>query len=458
MNNTTRLQNSGAPGPGEETQRVFSISFRSPGLWALIALMTVIAVVAQLIGPIRIPLGVASIDLLPMIWAILIALLVSGQRFKPLPVDLQHTANVIVSVAVLLLCARLSLTLGPNIPAIIQAGPALLLQELGNLFGTILLALPLAVLLRMGPATVGATFSIDREASFAMVTERFGPNSPQYRGVLSMYVFGSVFGAIIVSIIASLASSLGIFDWRALAMGAGVGSGSMMAAGVASVTAAHPEVADEIAALATTANLIAGIAGVYVGVWVSLPLADRFYRFLTGRERRAETKKPSGTLVTEQMQAVAAAVLDAPKVRLPLWNTLLILCGASLLVVIVATRSFSWNMVWTFVKLAAFVAVSIGLSKLARGKVPALIILITLGTLLTSPISPIAGWLLEVSASVDFLAMITVMLAIAGLSMGKDLPMLKQIGWKIIPVGIVVIGATFLVSTLIAELVLGMIG
>ena len=38
------------------------------------------------------------------------------------------------------------------------------------MFGSILLALPLAVLLRMGPATVGATFSIDREPSFAMVT------------------------------------------------------------------------------------------------------------------------------------------------------------------------------------------------------------------------------------------------------------------------------------------------
>ena len=271
-----------------------------------------------------------------------------------------------------------------------------------------------------------------------------------------MYVFGSVFGAIIVSIIASLASSLDIFDWRALAMGAGVGSGSMMAAGVASVTAAHPEVASEIAALATTANLIAAIAGVYLGVWVSLPLADRFYRFLTRWQR--ERAKSGGTLTTQKLQAMASAVLDVPTVKLPLWISLLILCGASLLMVVVASRSFSWDMVVTFVILAAFVAVSIGVAKLTRGKLPALIVLITLGALLTSPISPIAGWLLEVSASVDFLAMITVMLAIAGLSMGKDLPMLKQIGWKIIPVGIVVIGATFLVSTLIAQLMLGLIG
>lgn len=458
MTSTDQPMESVDPIPLQTTQRTFDISLRDRGLWVLIGLMTAIALISQLIGPIKIPIGAASIDLLPMIWAVLIALVISGQRWKPLPVDLQHTANVIVSVAVLLLVARLSLTMGPNIPTIIASGPALLLHELGNIFGPILLALPLAVLLRMGPATVGATFSIDREASFAMVVDRFGPNSPQYRGVLSMYVFGSVFGAIIVSIVASLASSLGIFDWRALAMGAGVGSGSMMAAGIGSVTAAHPEAADEIAALATTANLIAGLAGVYLGVLVSLPLADRFYRFLTRRQLVTEAKKPSGTLATAQMKAVEAAIVDVPKVTLPLWNSLLILCGATLLVAIVATRTFSFDMVITLAVLAAFVAVSIGISKLARGKLPAIIVVITLGMLLTSPISPIADWLVAVSASVDFLAMITVMLAVAGLSMGKDLPMLRQIGWKIVPVGIVVIGATFIASTLIAEFVLGLIG
>ena len=37
------------------------------------------------------------------------------------------------------------------------------------------------------------------------------------------------------------------------------------------------------------------------------------------------------------------------------------------------------------------------------------------------------------------------------------MPMLRQIGWKILPVGFVVIGATFLASTVIAQFVLGLI-
>ncbi|RGE23241.1 DUF3100 domain-containing protein [Leucobacter sp. wl10] len=446
-----------APAPAAGVRNEFAISFRNPLLWLLIGLMAAVAVAAQLIGPAAIPVGAASITLLPMIWALLLGVIISGQRVKPLPVNVQHTANAIMAVAVLLLCARLSLTLGPNLPFLLEAGPALLLQELGNVFGTILLALPLAVLLRMGPATVGATFSIDREPSFAMVTERFGMNSPQYRGVLSMYVFGSIFGAIIVSLVASLASSAGVFDWRALAMGAGVGSGSMMAAGAASVTAAHPGQAEQVLALATTSNLIASIFGVYLSLWISLPLADRFYRFLT-RGRAAKAPKPTGGLVTERVQTVAAAVLEAPRVRIPLWNVLLILSGVGVAVAIAAAKSFSIDMIVTYAILSLFVAGAMWLSRLTRGKVPALVIIITVGTLATSPICPIAPWLLEVSASVDFLSVITMMLAIAGLSIGKDLPMLKEIGWKIIPVGIVVIAATYLGSTLIAQLVLGIIG
>lgn len=37
-----------------------------------------------------------------------------------------------------------------------------------------------------------------------------------------------------------------------------------------------------------------------------------------------------------------------------------------------------------------------------------------------------------------------------------DIPLLKTIGWKIIPVGLVAITASFLLSTVIAEFALGL--
>ncbi len=450
------------------------LTLGTPQLWILIAFALLLAIGAQLIGPLVIPIGVASVTLLPMIWGLVVGTVVSGQRWKPFPVDLQHASTTLMGVGVLVLGTRLSFEIGPQIPLVIQAGPALFLQEVGHLFGTIALALPLAVLLKMGPATIGATFSIDRETSFAMVSERYGPDSPQYRGVLSMYVFGTVFGALLVSLIASLTSSLGIFDPRALAMGAGVGSGSMMAAAASAVVSNHPELQDEVLALAATSNLITSVLGLYVGVWIALPLAERFYRVLTRdkdgavaralpREAIAEAEATGEDIGTDDLapnttQLKVAQLIGHSPVSVPLWTTIPILALIGIALSTVAAKGFNPLMIVGYAVIFAIVVIALGLARLTRGRLPAIVTVMTLGILSTSPISPIATWTLDVVHSVDFLTITTMVLTLAGLSLGKDLPMLRSIGWKIIPVGIVAIAASFILSAVVAEFVLGFWG
>ncbi|MFT4108601.1 DUF3100 domain-containing protein [Propionicimonas sp.] len=454
MTSPIHSENPMAPTDSSGTVRAITekllITVQDRRLWLVVGLLLVISAVAQAIGAKVIPLGGGlSITLLPMIWGLLIAGFVSGQPWRRLSLVSQEIATAIMGVAVLLLCARLSFTIGPNIGLVISAGPALLLQELGHLFGTLLLALPLAVLLRMGPATIGATFSIDREGSFAMVSERYGSDSPQYRGVLSMYVFGSVFGAIIVSVIASLTTSLGVFDPRALAMGSGVGSGSMMAAAAAAVVAGHADMKDQVLALAATSNLITGFLGLYVGVWIALPLADRFYKVLTRRSAAAPGDE-------RPVPAQAGEAALAQPVQLSRWISMAALSVAGVIVATIVTGSFSIDSVLTYVVLCAMAAFGLWLADLTKGKLPAIVTVMTLGTVLTSPISPIATWLVTIAKSVDFLTAITVTLTIAGLSIGKDLPALRSIGWKIVPVGAVAIAATFVLSTIVAEFALGL--
>jgi hypothetical protein len=447
-------------GVAARAAEVVTMTLADRRLWLLVLLVFVVAAGAQLIGPIAIPLGIASVTLLPMIWGLLAGGLISGQPWRRFPLDLQQAATAIMSVAVLFLCARLSLTIGPNIPLLLEVGPALLLQEVGNL-GTILFALPLAVLLRMGPATVGATFSIDRESAFAMVGERYGTGSDQYRGVLSMYVFGTVFGALLVSLIASLATALKIFDPLALAMGSGVGSGSMMAAAAAAVVSEHPDSEQQVLALAATSNMITSALGLYVGVWVALPLADRFYRLLTRRRRLAAQAESgpgavpeAGRRGTSAAETVAKNVLASSPVRVPVAVSIAVFCVGGLLTAVIASRSFSVDMLLTYAVMTVLVLLGMGFNRLVRRKVPVIIFVTTLGVLATSPLSPIADWLVSTAESVDFLAMITVMLTLTGFSLGKDLPLLKQIGWKIIPVGTVALMASFLASTTIAHFVL----
>lgn len=442
------------------------------------ALAFVIALAVQFIGQAKIDLGIGAIIIFPMVWGLILGLLVSIQKFKPLGIDLQRVAAALVGVAVLLLVARLAFNIGPSLPTLLKAGPALLLQEVGHLLGTIVLALPLAVLLRMGKATVGATFSLDREPSFAMVSEKYGPDSDQYRGVLAMYVFGTLFGAVFITLLTSLVSNWKIFDPLALAMGAGVGSGSMMAASAASITAAYPADQEAILGMAAVSNLITTVLGVYVGIYIALPLADKFYRVLTRKQasREVVAAGAGGSVAPAGSAASAGSAVDAEReaaqaeenrrfrervaassaeIKLPLWLSLSVLTVLGIGTASVAAKGLSLSIVVGYAILLALVLVGIALAKVTR-KISAIVFITTIGAYISSPWFFGAEALNAAVKTVDFLSIATVMLTLAGLSLGKDIPLLKNIGWKIIPVGLVAITASFLLATVIAEFALGL--
>ncbi|QOD02986.1 DUF3100 domain-containing protein [Pseudarthrobacter sp. BIM B-2242] len=434
------------------------------------ALAFVIALAVQFIGQAKIDVGIGSIIIFPMVWGLILGLLVSVQKFKPLGLDLQRVAAALVGVAVLLLVARLAFNIGPSLPTLLKAGPALLLQEVGHLLGTIVLALPLAVLLRMGKATVGATFSLDREPSFAMVSEKYGPDSDQYRGVLAMYVFGTLFGAVFITLLTSLVANWKIFDPLALAMGAGVGSGSMMAASAASIVAAYPADEEAILGMAAVSNLITTVLGVYVGIYIALPLADKFYKALTRKQTARETAAVTSGAPAERSAADVdrdAAQAEENRLfrervaessaamRLPLWLSLSVLTVLGIGTASVAAKGFSISIVAGYAIMLALVLLSIALAKLTR-KISAIVFVTTIGAYISSPWFFGAEPLNAAVKTVDFLSIATVMLTLAGLSLGKDIPLLKNIGWKIIPVGLVAITASFLLSTVIAEFALGL--
>ncbi|MDR7160977.1 DUF3100 domain-containing protein [Arthrobacter sp. BE255] len=433
------------------------------------ALAFVIALAVQFIGQAKIDIGIGAIVIFPMVWGLILGLLVSIQKFKPLGLDLQRIAAALVGVAVLLLVARLAFNIGPSLPSLLKAGPALLLQEVGHLLGTIALALPLAVLLRMGKATVGATFSLDREPSFAMVSEKYGPDSDQYRGVLAMYVFGTLFGAVFITLLTSLVANWKIFDPLALAMGAGVGSGSMMAASSASIIAAYPGDQEAILGMAAVSNLITTILGVYVGIYIALPLADRFYKLLTRRQTREAAAVAAGggavrsqadidrddAQAEENRRFREKVAESSAAIKLPLWLSLSVLTVLGIGTASVAAKGLSLSIVAGYGIMLALVLVSIALAKVTK-KISAIVYITTIGAYISSPWFFAAESLTTIIKTVDFLSIATVMLTLAGLSLGKDIPLLKNIGWKIIPVGLVAITASFLLSTVIAEFALGL--
>lgn len=249
---------------------------------ALHLTVLVIVIIADLIGVIRVPIGIATIILLPILYAFAIGIALNPTICKPMSRVLTprttKIAGGMIAIAIMPFIARFGTTVGPEIEAIIEAGPALVLQELGNL-GTIVVAFPVAVfLLRMGREAIGASYSIDREPNLALIAEKYGLNSPEGAGAMGVYATGTLIGTFVFAIMPPLIHALGVFDIRALAMSCGVGSGSMLAACTGGLVAVAPDQEQLILALAAASNILTYATGLYVGLFVALPLTEWLYR------------------------------------------------------------------------------------------------------------------------------------------------------------------------------------
>jgi hypothetical protein len=60
--------------------------------------------------------------------------------------------------------------------------------------------------------------------------------------------------------------------------------------------------------------------------------------------------------------------------------------------------------------------------------------------------------MIAATAKLNFLTFTTPVLALAGFSVAKDLPIFRQLGWRIVVVSLTAAAGTFLGATLVAEL------
>lgn len=246
--------------------------------WKLQSLGIAIIALCEAIG--KREIGIVLV--FPMLYAMIIGGIISVPKFKILNEKSMKHASTIMGVALVILVVKLGMSVGPNIPKIMAAKGALIFQEIGHFAGTILLGLPLAIALGMGREAVGATYSVGREPNIAIIESKYGLDSPEGRGVMAIYICGTLFGAIWMSILSGLVARMDILHPLALAMGAGVGSGSMMAASVAPIVELYPEQADNIQAYAASANLMSSVVGIYIYIFFSLPFASFLYNKIKG--------------------------------------------------------------------------------------------------------------------------------------------------------------------------------
>lgn len=239
----------------------------------------VFILIADSIHQIKIPLGPGTIILFPIFYSLLLGMLSGPECFKFFKEKEVKAASKLVIVCICPFIAKLGINAGANIEAVISAGPALLLQEFGNL-GTIFLAMPVALLLGLKREAIGATHSINRETNLALMNDMYGPDSPEAKGSLSIYIIGGMVGTIYFGFLASIVAAARIFHPYALGMASGVGAGIMMASATASLSVIYPQFADQITALASASETISGIDGIYMAIFIGIPLCNKLYDLL----------------------------------------------------------------------------------------------------------------------------------------------------------------------------------
>lgn len=266
----------------KETHLYSGLAERLRSEWKIYLAAFIFIIIADSIGQIRIPVGPGILILFPIFYSIFLGILAGPQLTKFFSRKDVTAASKLVIVCICPFIAKLGINAGANIETVISAGPALLLQEFGNL-GTILLSLPIALLFGLKREAIGAWHSINRETNLALVQDVFGPESPEARGSLSIYIIGGMVGTIYFGFMTTVVAALGWFHPYALGMAAGVGAGIMMASATASLTAMFPDMAGQISALASASETISGIDGIYMALFVGLPLCNWLYKKLEPR-------------------------------------------------------------------------------------------------------------------------------------------------------------------------------
>ncbi|MBQ6219350.1 MAG: DUF3100 domain-containing protein [Methanosphaera sp.] len=237
-------------------------------------------IIAEYIGVITLDIAGVNIVLMPLLYSLVLAIaFYIAKPFTWISEKQSEESSAIMMLLVGPLLVKLAIASGQNLQVIFDVGAAIILEQLGN-FGTIFIGLPIALLLGFKREAIGMTSSICREPQMAVVMDRYGFTSPETRGFFTVFLIGTVLGTPFISIMASVLVYIIPLHPYAYGMACGIGSASMNAAAVASLSAIYPNLAVQLEAFSGMANLIAMVTGMYVYIFAAIPLTEKLYDIL----------------------------------------------------------------------------------------------------------------------------------------------------------------------------------
>ena len=430
--------------------------------WPLHIFVLVVSIGCVAIGTIRIPIGDASLVILPLLVGLIIGMIAYlFNHFKLIDSRYDTISEKIVNVSIPIIMAKLACVAGASLDSVISAGPALILQEFGN-FGTIIVALPVALILGFKRESIGMTFSIAREPNVGIIAKKYGLNSAEGKGVMTVYICGYFLGTIFMGLLAMVMSYTFLHPY-ALAMACGVGSASMLMASSGTLVGIFPDMANEITAYSAASNVLSNLDGIFFGIFIAIPMANKLYKFL---EPRIGRKKP---ILAASVQSKEAQDYKPPKLSLDLvlgFTIVTLICMVTITIcgaidewaLTHSLTGFDW--IGSLLSCVPGALILFGLSWLSLflyylfPKIPDIVWGTLLGLLLTMPYSPTSAFVTEATNHITIMAIATTVLCYAAIAMAKNWPSFKKIGWRGIVVALTVMFGTYIGSALVAQVCL----
>ncbi|MDJ0357864.1 DUF3100 domain-containing protein [Paenarthrobacter sp. PH39-S1] len=239
----------------------------------------------------------------------------------------------------------------------------------------------------------------------------------------------------------------------------------MMLGGAGALSLLYPSQAPEIMALAALSNLVTNIVGFYAGVFLSLPLCRRLYTFWSrlfgrdddGRRVGRATQAAAGPADPAAQPAPDAPVAaEDPKVPLSRRTQLLaygVVGVSGLLMNLLGTKAFVPGDLLGMVILLLLTALSFRLAKWLP-TVPSSVWVLGIATVLSAPFLPTSQLFATLTGNLDVILMGVPTLALIGLTVGRDIPALKALSWKVVIVALITYSASFIAAAALGQTVL----
>ena len=239
-----------------------------------------VSIISLFIGTINIPVFTFNIIILPVFYSLFFSVILYISK-KVNWITLRESKQVsnIILILICPLIAQLAINSGKNIYLLFNIGPLLILEAFGDL-GTILLGLPIALLLGFKREAIGMTSSICREPQMAVLINKYSFNSKEVKGFFIVYFIGLLFGAPIISLIIIFLCRLLPFNPLSYALASGIGSTSLNVVAISFLKTLYPHLTEEIIALGAISNMLSLFLGIYIFIFISLPLTEKLFNTL----------------------------------------------------------------------------------------------------------------------------------------------------------------------------------